>query len=176
MLRGVVDLISRTDSAKLEPVLRTVAQGFGTMSAELLFELLSTEHGRADKAADLVLQVASRMTDATLGEFVARSVITHGGATTRLAQAFQALVPDADRRPALLELARARAGVELPSAHEYPVALGARPQRAVGKRLAKGGDHRLGPFTPELHHRQPVGGEAARREPVGQGMEILARV
>ncbi len=37
------------------------------MSPDLLLELLSTEEGRADKAADLVLQVASRMTDATLG-------------------------------------------------------------------------------------------------------------
>jgi hypothetical protein len=108
MLRGVVDLVSRADPGKLEPLLKNVAQGFGTMSADLLFELLSTEQGRADKAADLVLQVASRMTDATLGEFIARNVITQGGATTRLAQAFQALVPDTDRRPALLDLARAR--------------------------------------------------------------------
>ena len=46
------------------------------------------------------------MTDATLGGFVANGVIAQGGATTRLAQAFQALVPDNDRRPGLLEIAR----------------------------------------------------------------------
>ena len=106
MLRGVVDLVSRTDPTRLEPLLKTVAQGFGSLSPELLLELLSTEEGRADKAADLVLQVASRMTDTTLGNFVANGVIAQGGATTRLAQAFQTLVPDADRRPGLLELAR----------------------------------------------------------------------
>ena len=99
MLRGVVDLVSRTDPTKLEPLLKNVAQGFGAISPELLLELLSTEKGRADKAADFVLQVASRMTDATLGGFVANGVIAEGGATTRLAQAFQALVPDNDRRP-----------------------------------------------------------------------------
>ena len=108
MLRGVIDLVSRTDPTKLEPLLKNIAQGFGTLSPELLLELLSTEKGRADKAADLVLQVASRMTDATLGGFVANGVIAQGGATTRLAQAFQALVPDNDRRPGLLEIARAQ--------------------------------------------------------------------
>lgn len=106
MLRGVVDLVSRNDPGKIEPLLKNVAQGFGTLSPELLMELLSTEEGRADKAADLVLQVASRMTDATIGEFVARGVTTQGGATNRLAQAFQALVPDPQKRPGLLEIAR----------------------------------------------------------------------
>ena len=106
MLRGVIDLVSRTDPTQLEPLLKSMAQGFGTLSPELLLELLSTDQGRADKAADLVLQVASRMTDTTLGGFVAKGVIAQGGATTRLAQAFQALVPDTQRRPGLLEIAR----------------------------------------------------------------------
>ena len=108
MLRGVVDLVSRTDPAKLEPLLKNIAEGFGTLSPDLLLELLSTEEGRADKAADLVLQIASRMTDHTLGRFVANGVIAEGGASTRLAQAFQALVPDKARRPGLLEHARAQ--------------------------------------------------------------------
>jgi hypothetical protein len=106
MLRGVVDLVSRTDPTRIEPLLKTIAQGFGTLSPELLLELLSTEEGRADKAADMVLQIASRMTDTTLGGFVAKGVIAQGGATTRLAQAFQALVPDNERRPGLLDIAR----------------------------------------------------------------------
>jgi HEAT repeat protein len=108
MLRGVVDLVARTDPGKLEPLLRNIAQGFGTISPELLLELLSTDQGRGDKAADLVLQIASRMTDATLGNFVAKGIVSQGGATTRLAQAFQALVPDQGRRPGLLEIARAQ--------------------------------------------------------------------
>ena len=108
MLRGVVDMVAKTDPGKLEPLLKSIAQGFGTISPELLVELLSTQEGRADKAADLVLQVASRMTDTTLAGFVSRRVISQGGATTRLAQAFQALVPDAERRPGLLEMARAQ--------------------------------------------------------------------
>jgi hypothetical protein len=106
MLRGVVDLVAKTDSSKLEPLLRNIAQGFGKLSPELLLELLSTETGRADAAADLVLRIATRMTDNSLGGFVAQSVIKEGGATTRLAQAFQTLVPDKERRPGLLEIAK----------------------------------------------------------------------
>ena len=78
MLRGVIDLVSRTEPTKLEPLLKNMAQGFGSVSPELLLELLSTEEGRADKAADLVLQVASRMTDSSLGAFVAKGVIAAG--------------------------------------------------------------------------------------------------
>jgi hypothetical protein len=107
MLRGVIDLVSRTEPNQIEPLLKNMAQGFGSVSPEMLLELLSTEEGRADKAADLVLQVASRMTDSSLGAFVAKGVIEQGGATTRLAQAFQALVPDKERRPGLLEVAHA---------------------------------------------------------------------
>jgi len=106
MLRGVVDLVAKTDQAKMEPLLRTMAQGFGKLSPELLLELLSADKSRADAAADLVLRIATRMTDASLGEFVAQSMVKDGCATTRLAQAFQTLVPDKERRPGLLELAK----------------------------------------------------------------------
>lgn len=106
MLRGVVDLVAKSDPSRLEPLLRSMAQGFGKLSPELLMELLSSEAGRADAAADLVLRIAARMTDTTLGGFVAQGVIAEGGATTRLAQAFQTLVPDKDRRPGLLEIAK----------------------------------------------------------------------
>jgi hypothetical protein len=106
MLRGVVDLVAKTDPSKLEPMLRNMAQGFGKLSPELLLELLSTETGRADAAADLVLRIATRMTDNSLAGFVSQSVIKEGGASTRLAQAFQVLVPDKERRPELLEIAK----------------------------------------------------------------------
>jgi hypothetical protein len=106
MLRGVVDMVARTDPGKIEPLLKSLAEGFGTLSPELLLELLSNDAGRADAAADLVLQVAGRMTDSSVGGFVAKDVIAQGGASTRLAQAFQALVPDKERRPGLLEIAR----------------------------------------------------------------------
>jgi hypothetical protein len=106
MLRGVVDMVARTEPNKLESLLKSLAEGFGTLSPELLLELLSNERGRADSAADLVLQVADRMTDKSVGGFVAKEMIAQGGASRRLAQAFQALVPEKERRAGLLEIAR----------------------------------------------------------------------
>ena len=54
------------------------------------------------------------MGDGAVAQFVANSVITERGATDRLAQAFQALVPDVDRQRQLLSLAEDEvAGSEL---------------------------------------------------------------
>jgi hypothetical protein len=55
---------------------------------------------------NVVDAVAVRMTDRSASQFVARSIIAERGATERLAEAFQALVPEPDRRLRLLGLAR----------------------------------------------------------------------
>jgi hypothetical protein len=55
-----------------------------------------------------------RMSDTSVAQFVSNSVIAERGATDRLAQAFHALVPDADRQRQLLSLAESDvAGSEL---------------------------------------------------------------
>jgi hypothetical protein len=109
MLRGIVEIVSRTDPQRLEPVLGNMAVALGGLSPRLVLELLSKQHDRADAAADLVLQVVSRMTDGTIAGFVANSVVAERGATGRLAQAFQTLVPEADRRPHVIEMAESAA-------------------------------------------------------------------
>ena len=55
-------------------------------------------------AIDVVGTVVGHMGDETIASFVAGSVIEQGGATERLAEAFQALVPDSDGRRQLLSL------------------------------------------------------------------------
>ena len=72
MLRGVIDLVSRTDPAKLEPLLKNIAQG-SAPSRQTFCSSALDRRSRAEKAADLVLQVASHMTDTTLGGFVAEA-------------------------------------------------------------------------------------------------------
>ena len=106
MLRGIVDIVSRTDPARLEPLLQNLAAAVGGLSPDLVLELLAAQSDRAEAAADLVLQVVHRMSDGTIAGLVAKSVVAEGAATGRLAQAFQALVPDTDRRRRLLDLAR----------------------------------------------------------------------
>jgi hypothetical protein len=55
---------------------------------------------------NVVDAMLTRITDATVSQFVARSVIERHGATERLAEAFQALVPETTRRQGLLGVAR----------------------------------------------------------------------
>ena len=49
------------------------------------------------------------MTDDTIASFVANSVAVDRGATERLAHAFEALVPESERKEQLLELAEDKA-------------------------------------------------------------------
>jgi HEAT repeat protein len=108
MLKGIVEIVARTEPDRLESALRNISTAIGGLSSELMLELLSGEKERAEGAADLVLQVINRMSDGTIAEFVAKNIVAQRGATGRLAQAFQALVPEIDRRRLLVEMAESR--------------------------------------------------------------------
>ena len=56
-------------------------------------------------STDVARAVTDRMDDQSLSHFVANSIIKERGATERLAHAFQALAPDAQRQRQLLGLA-----------------------------------------------------------------------
>jgi hypothetical protein len=104
MLRALVDAVSATDPARLEPVLRNMAAAIGHLSPDTLLELLHRRDDHA-QAPQLMNAVVSRMSDGTISRFVARHVAADGSATDRLALAFQALVPDQDHQQRLLALA-----------------------------------------------------------------------
>ena len=72
-----------------------------------MFDLLA--RGSSPQAmagpTNVVTGIVDRMTDATVAGFVSSNVINERGATERLAQAFQTLVPEIDRQRQLLALA-----------------------------------------------------------------------
>lgn len=105
MLKGIVEVVAKTNPERLEAVMQNMAVAIGGLSPELLLELLSGQKERAEGAADLVLQVVNRMSEGTIAGFVAKNIVAEKGATGRLAQAFQALVPEIDRRRLILEMA-----------------------------------------------------------------------
>lgn len=88
----------------LESTLRQLGRVAARLSAEDMLRLLAR---RDDQSPDkgLVGAVLDRMDDQDVAGFVAASVVAEHGATERLAHAFQALVPDTDRRRRLLALA-----------------------------------------------------------------------
>ncbi len=107
LLRGVAEYVGRTNPAQLSHVLKQLSHAAGRLSAEGMLDLLA--RGSAPEAmagsTNVVTGVVDRMTDGTVAGFVSKNVVAEGGATARLAQAFQTLVPEIDRQRQLLALA-----------------------------------------------------------------------
>jgi len=105
MLRGIVDLVSKSDPERLEPVLRNMASAVGQVSPEMMLGLLHQPH-EEDEGPRLMQAVVSRMTDQTIARFVSKHVIAESASTDRLALAFHSLVREPDQQQRLLALAR----------------------------------------------------------------------
>ena len=107
LLRGLVEYVAKTSPDQLEHIFQQVGRAAGTFSAETMAELLA----QADKpeatagTTNVVRAMTSRMSDASIAQFVSGSVIAERGATDRLATAFRTLVPDGNRQRQLLALA-----------------------------------------------------------------------
>ena len=107
LLRHMARAALTAGDEALEGVLQNAASAAGQLSPDVMLELLTERYQAAPGSAmDVVGQVVDRMSDATIAAFVASSVVTERGATARLAQAFQALVPDETRRETLVQLAQ----------------------------------------------------------------------
>ena len=107
LLRGLAEYVGRTNPAQLDQTLRQVGQVAGRLSAEAMLELLVRRAQPEAMAGnvDVVSAMVHRMSDGAVAQFVSNSVIAEHGATDRLAQAFQALVPDSNRQRQLIALA-----------------------------------------------------------------------
>jgi hypothetical protein len=107
LLRGLVEAAAMTDLEHFEVVLRNIASAIGQLSPEMMLELLSqpTRGDDLDASWRIVGEVVGRMSDHTIAQFIARGVVAEGASTERLAQAFHALVPDAERRHHLIGIA-----------------------------------------------------------------------
>jgi HEAT repeat protein len=106
MFGGIIEAVSRRVPERLDRVLRNVASTVSRLTPDALLELISrkAESGSA-ASVDLVGEVVTRMTDGHVSSFVARSIVAERGASARLAEAFQALVPEQERKHRLLQLA-----------------------------------------------------------------------
>jgi hypothetical protein len=120
LLRRIADLTRRRQPERLEQVLGTMASVAARLSPEMLLGLLARRAAPADDS-DVVGDVVARMSDDTIGGFVAQSIVERRGATERLAEAFQTLVPDEGRRTSVLGFAQERvAGSPLGQEEDFP--------------------------------------------------------
>jgi hypothetical protein len=92
-----------------DTVLQTAADATSRLTPEMLLSLIDRVRSPEAEQSKLAEAVVDRITDDTIASFVAGSVVDTGGASDRLAQAFEALVPEADRKERLLNLAKQEA-------------------------------------------------------------------
>jgi hypothetical protein len=106
LLRGLTEWTAKNQPDKLDEVIGQMSQAAGHLSADGMLSLLAQSAGKSHGVpVNPAAAVLDRMTDQTVSQFVAGSVIQERGASDRLAQAFQALVPDTERRRRLVALA-----------------------------------------------------------------------
>jgi hypothetical protein len=107
VLRTAVDA-STAHGGDADRVIDTMAASMAQLTPEMLLGLLAAKHGGGPDSA-VAASVIERMTDDTIASFVANSVAVDREATERLAHAFEALVPESERKEQLLELAEGKA-------------------------------------------------------------------
>jgi HEAT repeat protein len=106
ILRGIVGAASTRGPDDLDGALQSIAQATSRLTPDMMLGMLA-ERDRADGHGPMVGEIVYRMNDRTIASFVAGNIVAERGATGRLAQALEALVPDTAARAGVLELARA---------------------------------------------------------------------
>jgi hypothetical protein len=111
VLQALADFTARQHPEQLDHILYQITGALPRLTPDLVITLITTGVPARDgqPGIDLSGEVRSRLSDDVVAEFVAQSVSRDEGATGRLAQAFQALVPMREKQDELLELARQEA-------------------------------------------------------------------
>jgi hypothetical protein len=103
LLRHVAAAVGGLRADRAEVVLVNFAAASERLSPEVMLAIVDRRYDAPPPGTmNVVDSMLTRMTDATVGQFVARSIVEQRGATERLAEAFQALVPESARRQRLL--------------------------------------------------------------------------
>ena len=108
LLRRAVEAAAAR-GADRELTLQSMAVSMSRLTPETLLGVLAVRGGDSAEDSAIATSVVERMTDDTVASFVANSVAADHGATERLAHAFEALVPEAERKESLLALAEEKA-------------------------------------------------------------------
>jgi hypothetical protein len=110
LVQRMLETTSQWPKAQGEDVvLQTAADAVEKLTPEMLLGLVKQTQSANKDHAQVATAVVNHIKDDTIASFVANSVVTARGASDRLAQAFEALVPELDRKERLLNVAREEA-------------------------------------------------------------------
>lgn len=109
IVRAVIDRTGRRSADELDSVLNSIAQATPRLTPDMMLALLA-QREQPGEGEVVVGEILDRMNTGTIASFVARNIVAERGATGRLAQAFEALVPDPADRGEVLDAARDEVG------------------------------------------------------------------
>jgi hypothetical protein len=109
LMRTAIDAARARSAADGERALQTIAESCARLTPDTMLAMLESRDSPNRHDADTASAVLDRVTSETTASFLARSVTRERGATERLAQALEALVPDAGQRSRVVEMAREEA-------------------------------------------------------------------
>jgi len=109
LLRATLTAVEARTPGGTGDALTTVARATPHLSPDMLIGLLTNRMAAKPEDAAIAQGVVERIDDGTIASIVARSVSSERGASDRLAQVFEALVPDGTKKGPLLDQARVEA-------------------------------------------------------------------
>ena len=109
ILERTLDAAGNRGHQETERILDTVAHAACQLTPDMMLALVAGARSTGATEERTLTGIVTRMGDHGIAAFVANSVVAEHGATERLAQAFQVLVPDADNQERLLGLAKGEA-------------------------------------------------------------------
>jgi hypothetical protein len=116
LLQALADFAATQHTHHLDKVLHQIAAVVPRLTPDLVLALV-TPPAAVDgtmPGIDLGGEVCARLPESGIADFVAQTFSREGNATSRLAQAFQALVPDVSMRAGVLDMAeRGAAGLAI---------------------------------------------------------------
>ena len=106
LMRTAIDAARTQGEGEVDRAFETIATSCARLSPDMMIAMLDRRQATNQEEADFVSTVANRMTDQAIASFMARAVATDRRGTERLAQALEALAPDADRKKVVVDLAK----------------------------------------------------------------------
>ena len=109
LMRKALEAATARNPDDEERALRTMADSCARLTPEMMLAMLASRQSLDAADAQMANAIMERMSDQTVASFVSRSVTTEKAATERLAHALEVLVPEAERKGRVLELAHEEA-------------------------------------------------------------------
>ena len=105
LFKQVIAGAMRHSPERIDEFLANMSGAASRLTPDAMLEIMKHRY-EATEGINVVDAMVTRMTDSSLSIFVARNVIEQRDATARLVEAFQALVPEQERRQRLVAMAQ----------------------------------------------------------------------